>query len=77
MSAAPKQDFYKEKLRLVNGDQSEELWTMECAAPCGFKSQGWATKGLAEARGKEHANEHETGELMTEIVEFEKQHTST
>lgn len=75
MSDAPKQGFKKETLRLVNGDQSEELWTMECG--CSFKSQGWATKALAEARGKEHAREHETGELMTDIIEFEKQHTST
>jgi hypothetical protein len=38
---------------------------------CEFVSRGWATQAQAAARGAEHANEHETGELMTELTAFE------
>ena len=43
-----------------------------CEVPrCGWSSSGWDTPDQAEARGAEHQNEHETGELMTELTEFE------
>lgn len=43
-----------------------------CEAPgCEFISAGWATEEQASARGAEHANEHKTGQLMTELTEFE------
>lgn len=37
---------------------------------CGFTSTGWPTKKAADARGKQHANEHETGELMDDLHTF-------
>lgn len=43
----------------------------ECKEPdCGFKSYGHGTKKQAEARGKEHKAEHESGKPMREIKDF-------
>jgi len=50
-----------------------ETFTYACDRPgCIFTSTGWATLEQATARGDEHLREHDTGELMTELVEFEK-----
>ncbi len=44
----------------------------ECDVPrCGFRSLGWETQAQADARGAQHAKEHETGELMQGLREFE------
>lgn len=40
---------------------------------CGFESRGHETKKLADARGKEHMQEHESGEPMRELAEFMKE----
>jgi hypothetical protein len=40
---------------------------------CQFRSLGWDTEAQATARGSEHENEHDTGELMTELTAFEQQ----
>lgn len=37
---------------------------------CGFRSVDHDTKKQADARGKEHMEEHETGEAMREIKDF-------
>lgn len=51
----------------------EESYTYACdRAGCIFTSTGWSTLEQATARGDEHLREHDTGELMTELVEFEK-----
>jgi hypothetical protein len=43
-----------------------------CERPrCGWRSYGWHNATQAEARGIEHYNEHDTGELMTDLREFE------
>lgn len=39
---------------------------------CDFTSTGWPTKKAANARGKQHAAEHETGDPMPELVDFEE-----
>jgi hypothetical protein len=45
----------------------------ECDEPrCGFVSAGWDNAEQATARGDQHTNEHKTGELMQELVEFEQ-----
>ena len=50
-----------------------ETFTFACDRPaCIFTSTGWATEEQAAARGVEHLREHDTGELMTELVEFEQ-----
>lgn len=36
---------------------------------CEFVSAGWPTKSGADQRGKQHANEHETGEPVPELIE--------
>ena len=47
--------------------------TFTCSKPgCVFTSSGWATEEQAAARGAEHLTEHDTGQLMTDLVEFEK-----
>ena len=47
-------------------------YTFTCDRPrCGWKSFNWNTQAQAEARGAEHYNEHDTGELMTDLREFE------
>jgi len=47
-----------------------------CEYPAGqcapFLSQGWDTEAQAEARGAEHVNEHETGELMQDLHAFQE-----
>lgn len=48
----------------------QDTHDFECE--CGFVSAGWPTKKAAEARGKQHAAEHETGEPMPELVDFEE-----
>lgn len=35
---------------------------------CGFKSMSWPTKTAADARGKQHEVEHETGVAMPELA---------
>lgn len=42
---------------------------------CDFKSYGHDTKKQADARGEEHAKEHETGKPMREIKDFMKAQT--
>lgn len=43
--------------------------TFECKQ-CGFRSVDHETKKQADARGKEHMEEHDTGKPMREIGEF-------
>lgn len=38
---------------------------------CGFASTDWPTKKAAEARGKAHQTEHETGVPMAELADFQ------
>lgn len=53
-------------------EDAADKFDFECDVDrCGFTSRGWHTAEAAEARGTEHHNEHETGEPMTELVEFE------
>lgn len=53
--------------------EADELFDVECSvAGCHFFSGGWATAELAEARYNQHLEEHETGEPMPELVEFER-----
>ena len=43
-----------------------------CDVPrCGWASFAWDTPEQAAARGVQHQNEHDTGELMPELTEFE------
>jgi hypothetical protein len=51
-----------------------DTWAGQCANPCGFKTVGWPTKKLAEARIAEHAGEHETGEAMRDLQAFREDH---
>lgn len=45
---------------------------MEYICPrCGFITNGWDTQEQADARGEQHINEHETGELMQDLLSFE------
>jgi hypothetical protein len=37
---------------------------------CEFTSTGWPSKTHATSRGKQHENEHATGELMQPLHEF-------
>lgn len=39
---------------------------------CGFTSTGWDTKKASTARGKQHQAEHESGEPMPELADFEE-----
>lgn len=47
-------------------------------SPCGhpetgpFKTSGWDTQEQADLRMEEHYKEHETGEPMRELIEFEQ-----
>lgn len=46
--------------------------TFVCDEPrCGWASIGWDSEEQATARGDQHANEHQTGELMQELTAFE------
>lgn len=54
------------KTRVVNAGDS---YDGQCA--CGFASNGWAVKKHAQARIAEHAAEHESGEPMRELRDFE------
>lgn len=44
----------------VAGGDERGYWDFFCE--CGFLSQGWPKKALAEARGAQHVEEHATGE---------------
>lgn len=37
---------------------------------CGYKTTGWPTPEVAAERLAQHANEHETGELMEPLEDF-------
>lgn len=51
-----------------------EKFDFVCEVPrCGFVSYGWTTKEQADARAEQHKNEHDTGEPMVELIEFEAQ----
>jgi len=39
--------------------------------PCGFQTSNWPSQKLADERGAEHMQEHETGEPMRELADFE------
>lgn len=52
-------------------------WTGQCAQPCGFRSDGWPTKKVAEARMTQHAAEHDTGQPMPELEAFRAEHGLT
>lgn len=53
---------------VANGDKFDFV----CDRPrCGWSSSGWPLETQADARGTEHYNEHDTGELMTELTAFE------
>ena len=39
---------------------------------CGFQTSGWDTQEQADLRIAEHLKEHETGEPMRELIEFEQ-----
>lgn len=39
---------------------------------CGFSSVGHETKKQRDFRGKQHEEEHESGQIMPEIAEFMK-----
>lgn len=39
---------------------------------CDFSSTGWSSKSAAAARAAEHKREHETGESMSELRDFER-----
>jgi hypothetical protein len=39
---------------------------------CGWLSRGWATKKARDERGRQHKAEHETGEPMSELADFER-----
>lgn len=42
-----------------------------CDRPrCGFKSTGWSTQELADARGAQHYDEHDTGIAAPELHMF-------
>lgn len=56
-------------------------WRFTCGAPAGtcapFVSSGWPTKASAVERGREHADEHATGTLMTPMADFLEKHGLT
>lgn len=39
-----------------------------------YRTSGWLSQDVADARGAEHLREHETGEPMTELAQFERDH---
>lgn len=41
--------------------------------PCGFTSTGWEVKAAAVARDKQHATEHDTGQPMPELADFDRE----
>lgn len=46
-----------------------------CDRPrCGFKSTGWQTQELADARGAQHYDEHDTGIMAPELHMFRVEH---
>ena len=48
--------------------------TFACDVPgCEFTSSGWDNDEQAAARGVQHQNEHDTGELMQSLEEFRQQ----
>ena len=62
-----------EDLLLEPADPSIKQVGLQCGRPtCAFTTVGWDTEEQARARMVEHHREHETGELMTELTEFEK-----
>lgn len=51
--------------------------TIEAACSCGFRSRGWTTKKLADARLGEHLEEHASGDATPELVDFLTRHDLT
>ena len=59
-------------------EQNEaSTWDYTCDKPAGcgadgapFRSTGWTRKADAEARGKQHAAEHDSGEVMPDLDTF-------
>jgi hypothetical protein len=45
-------------------------WSFACPS-CPFTSTGWPTKKEAEGRGREHRDEHESGEPMSALPQEE------
>lgn len=50
--------------------KTDQGYEFRCSPPCNFASTGWGTKKAAEERAAQHANEHDTGQLMEPIHEF-------
>ena len=51
----------------------DETHVYQCPDPgCGFTSEGWPTKKARDARGRQHQAEHDTGEPMPELIDFEE-----
>jgi hypothetical protein len=62
----------KYKTRVVPHPDSPELWQGQCA--CEFTTGPWPTKKLTQVRLDEHTDEHDSGEPMRELVEFQVEH---
>lgn len=64
----------------IEGDQ--KVFDFKCPYPTGclgdngesFGSYGWNQRQHAEARGRQHIEEHETGKAMPELDEFRAEH---
>lgn len=60
------------------GQHGDGLYFGQCAScatenrPEGYVTSHWPTEKLAKERVAQHANEHETGELMEDLQDFLK-----
>lgn len=55
-------------MAVVSNETDDEAFDYLCEQPrCGFASYGWSSKKKAQARGKEHEAEHDSGQPMREM----------
>jgi hypothetical protein len=64
--------------------EKDDSWTFQCpgvdGSPCGvqggppFVSSGWPTKTIAQARGKQHFDEHKGISVTASLDEFRAEH---
>jgi len=59
-------------MAVIEGRSAPGKHDFVCEVPrCGFVSLAWDTKENASSRGVQHQLEHDTGEAMPELKDFE------
>lgn len=61
-----------EKIAVVPRDGEGDVYDGLCS--CGYHTDKWPSAETAEARIRQHLNEHKTGETMQPIDEFRAEH---